>query len=165
VVDGQPAIRDNRRGEAGQAGDVAHTFDPSLLVGCTLTSAIVGWHHFGSTREAVSLFLVVDDGTTLGVHTTGPGALELRRRDSVPEDYDTAEYGRFVFAPADSRSPVHQLLGCPLLAVRAIRWRGVIAGLQLEAGGTRVVLVNDCDELFVSSGDLPPDYSDATVDP
>jgi hypothetical protein len=76
-----------------------------------------------------------------------------------------AEYGHFVHLPAEPGTAVAALLGRPLDAVRSVRWRGAVVGLRLEAEGTAVVLVNNGDDVFVSRGELPPDYLDAVVDP
>lgn len=139
------------------------TVDPSNLVGCTLTGAIVGWHQFEASRTRARLFLEAGDSIVFEVQTAGSGSLELIRT-TTPTDFDMEELGSFVFAPADSDDLVHGLLGNPLLAVRPIRWRGVVVGLRFEAENMTIVLFNEADEIFTSDGEFPPDYADAVVD-
>ena len=55
-------------------------------------------------------------------------------------------------------------LGLRILTVEQLRWRDTTVGLQLEFGAGRVLLANNADEIFLSTGALPADYLDATFE-
>jgi hypothetical protein len=137
--------------------------DPATLIGDHLTSVTVGWHVHNDARQAVEYFLRLASGVEVKVHTAGDRSLVLLRA-SPPADFDMQNYGRFEFRDLVRDSPLAAALGRQLTAVDRICWRDTVVGLRLRAGEVTAVLANEGDEVFVSAGDLPPDYEGASVE-
>ena len=135
--------------------------DPETLIGDRLVGVTIGWHVLGSERRPVLYFLCFASGF-VEVRTEGSGAIGFWN-EAPPSDFDMEQYGRFEFSDADARGPFGPLLGSPILGVDSIRWRGAEVGVRLVGDGALVAIANEGDEVFISAGDLPPDYDDATI--
>lgn len=122
----------------------------------------IGWHRHQRSRSLSRVFLRLADGVDVEACTAGTGALLLLRQP-VPADFDMDEYGRYEFRDADSDVPVALLVGKTIDSVEGIRWRDTVVGYRLTTNSGVVILANEVDEVFMSDGALPLDYSDATI--
>src|SRR5262249_5089381 len=136
--------------------------DPSTLIGDRLLGVTVGWHVHGANRVAVQYFLRFENATDLQVHPAGDGSITLLAQ-TAPADFEMDDYGRFEFRELDFESPLAAMLGKAVVRVDRLQWQGHDCGLRLHADGAVVVMANEGDETFVSNGDLPPDYEDASI--
>ena len=137
------------------------TVDPSDLIGETVRAVILGWHVYHSQRSPHELFLRFDD-RDIEVYTAGDGSLALIPRP-VPTGFSMDQYGSWEFREAASDHPAVVLVGHPLTRVDRIRWNGGDVGLRLVTEVGLVLLANEADEVFASSGALPTDYADAAI--
>jgi hypothetical protein len=133
-----------------------------FAVGRQLRDVVVGWHHIHGEREPVLLWLLLDD-QWVEVHTAGDGSLRLVLADG-PVDVDMAESGRFEMVSAGPTHLLRPLIGSVISRTRRVTWQRKCVGVVLASQAGAVLLANDCDEIFVSTGELPPDYTDAVID-
>lgn len=128
----------------------------------TLRSVVVGWHVYEGSRTPSRLFLQADE-QLFEVCTAGDGSLQLSSA-TTPEDFDMEQYGRCEFEPIDDEHRLFVHLGSRIRTARRIVWRHTAIGWRLETEVGVVVLANQADEIFLSTGELPPDYSEATIE-
>ena len=96
-------------------------------------------------------------------HTAGSSIVLIP--GPVPADFDMEEYGRYEYREAPKDHPTSLLLDQPITGVDQVRWRRGDVGLRLRVNDRVVVIANEADEVFVSDGALPPDYSTAWIEP
>ena len=157
---GYPSRQDS---VADHNGRMRQWLDPRALIGLRLTSVTVGWHVHGSSRKPVLLFLGTDDAGVLEVCTAGDASLRLDQA-TEPQDFDMAQYGRFEFQPVEQTHVLRPHIGSTIHGVERIRWRETTVGLLVHFANGAVVLANEADEIFVSTGSLPPDYRYASIE-
>ena len=141
--------------------DARAPFPAGDLRGRSLTDVVVGWHIHGDSRTEVLLYLQVSGVGWLEAHTAGDGSLQLIPQE--PEAFDMDEYGRFEMHPAAPDHPLVGLIGHPISGVRQFVWRGATIAVELHAADKVAVIANEADEVFVSTGALPPDYAGEAV--
>ena len=137
--------------------------EPEVLLDHELQNAIVGWHVYEDSRSQVLLFIGMDSDL-FEVCTAGDGSLRLARCDGPPTDYDMAELGRFEFLPVATDHPWAAKISHRLTAVRRARWRDTTVGVLVDTTGGLIVLANNADDVWVSDGELPPDYAGAVIE-
>ncbi|CAN5647427.1 hypothetical protein BH24ACT4_BH24ACT4_15980 [soil metagenome] len=133
-----------------------HLVDARELIGRHLTSAIVGWHIHGASRTEELLYLR-GDRDLYEVCTIGDGSLQLDGPKVAPQDFDMDAYGSFALEPVDHGHVLHPLLGSTIHRVRLLRRDQTTIGWRLETDAGPVILANLGDDIFLSTGALPPD--------